>query len=652
MIYTPVKVDDGNACTTDTCNPATGKAVNTDISCNDNNLCTVDSCDFKTGCSNTSKNFDDNNKCTTDSCDPVTGVKNIDISCSDDNSCTTDSCNFETGCAYNPVASSSDNSCGTCGDGILNTSEACEVGVTTLLPYQKCVECNITTVDLCKDKVIDDGNACTIDSCDPKTGTVSNKQKSIESDGKLCTIDSCDSKTGSMIYTPVKVDDGNACTDDSCNPETGKAINNPVSVDDNNLCTDDSCDPKSGIVHTTKNIDDSNACTTDSCDPKIGISHSDVICSDDNSCTTDSCNLASGCKYTPVKSAPDNSCGSCGDNILNSGEECEVGVTTLQSNQKCIYCQLTTVDLCKDKVIDDGNACTIDSCDPATGKAVHELANYDDKNLCTIDACDPVTGVSHIQKSKPFDNACVTYDDCDPATGYFISRRVDTDKDGIEDCEDLCPTDPGKSSEGECGCGIIDVDTDSDGIPDCNDQSDENQTPDPISIKPEVTEPEAEKILCEDESRSMFTPECSTAEGWRCIDNDSEFSLNLIDKTGATPKEITSIENTTYIVTTTGDFGSIDLTQNKPEFKVILHAHDYAGELQAVAIDSGETYVKISEKSFLINPAAELIESDLIDSSAYSFFNIPSTIHTCHNNIHLYQICWNEEIIYTSEECP
>ena len=38
------------------------------------------------------------------------------------------------------------------------------------------------------------------------------------------------------------------------------------------------------------------------------------------------------------------------------------------------------------------------------------------------------------------------------------------------DCADECPFDPYKTEPGDCGCGVDDVDTDSDGIPDCNDE--------------------------------------------------------------------------------------------------------------------------------------------------------------------------------------
>ncbi len=46
---------------------------------------------------------------------------------------------------------------------------------------------------------------------------------------------------------------------------------------------------------------------------------------------------------------------------------------------------------------------------------------------------------------------------------------IDTDGDGVMDCEDNCPNDPNKTQPGVCGCGTPDVDTDGDGVMDCVD---------------------------------------------------------------------------------------------------------------------------------------------------------------------------------------
>lgn len=101
QVGTPVNCDDSNACTADSCNPATGLCSNDSISCDDGNLCTTDSCDTATGCLNTLISCDDGNACTTDSCAPATGsCSNDPISCDDGSACTNDSCNPATGCEF------------------------------------------------------------------------------------------------------------------------------------------------------------------------------------------------------------------------------------------------------------------------------------------------------------------------------------------------------------------------------------------------------------------------------------------------------------------------------------------------------------------------------------------------------------------------
>jgi hypothetical protein len=46
---------------------------------------------------------------------------------------------------------------------------------------------------------------------------------------------------------------------------------------------------------------------------------------------------------------------------------------------------------------------------------------------------------------------------------------TDSDSDGTADCNDNCVSDPNKTEPGVCGCGVADTDSDSDTIADCND---------------------------------------------------------------------------------------------------------------------------------------------------------------------------------------
>src|SRR6185436_3785486 len=69
-IHNPISCDDGNACTDDSCDPASG-CVHTPHVCDDGNRCTDDSCNPAAGCVHTPHNCDDSNPCTTDTCDPT-----------------------------------------------------------------------------------------------------------------------------------------------------------------------------------------------------------------------------------------------------------------------------------------------------------------------------------------------------------------------------------------------------------------------------------------------------------------------------------------------------------------------------------------------------------------------------------------------------
>ena len=99
--------DDGDACTTDTCDPK-GGVSNIPVSIDDNDACTFDACNKQTGVSHTPLDpsiYDDNNACTVDACDPQMGPVNtaLDPATYDDNNgCTADACDPVTGISHTP----------------------------------------------------------------------------------------------------------------------------------------------------------------------------------------------------------------------------------------------------------------------------------------------------------------------------------------------------------------------------------------------------------------------------------------------------------------------------------------------------------------------------------------------------------------------
>jgi len=117
--------DDHNACTTDSCDPVTGKCVSHRLfpvlkvrsvilqtapvlllappneHCNDNNACSTDICESglckhgPVGCISP--------LCETAACDPAIGCVRTPIDCDDNNACTADSCDPAIGCVHTNI---------------------------------------------------------------------------------------------------------------------------------------------------------------------------------------------------------------------------------------------------------------------------------------------------------------------------------------------------------------------------------------------------------------------------------------------------------------------------------------------------------------------------------------------------------------------
>merc|ERR1712232_1068119 len=112
--------DDGLPCTTDMC--IEGECQYFENTCNDNNACTEDSCDPDTGkCINTPIDIEcESDACVERECDPETGecIENSIVDCDTNHGCATGECNPETGlCEVTEV---------TCDDGLFCTIDICE----------------------------------------------------------------------------------------------------------------------------------------------------------------------------------------------------------------------------------------------------------------------------------------------------------------------------------------------------------------------------------------------------------------------------------------------------------------------------------------------------------------------------------------------
>lgn len=390
-----VGCDDGNACTTDECDPGTGVCTHDPVNCDDGNPCTVDDCSPAgpgAGCLHVALDdgttCDDSNSCTFDeacyggAC--IAGGTQIGGPCDDGDPCTTgDACDFESRCVGLPSSAGQ-----TCDDG-----NGCTAGTTCVADPSGALHCVGTPLDC------DDGSPCSEDSCDPAVGCLHHDTCD---DGNPCTVDACDTLAGACVHfadAGASCDDGNHCTEgDACQAD-GRCSGATRACQDIYVCTDDACDPAIGCTHTS-NCDDGNGCTADIC-------------------------YADGCRHydqTGPSCSPANRC-------FDEGR------------LSCIDNQLVCVGTFLRDCHSD-NACYIDSCDPSIG-CVHTPRNCDDGNPCTRNTCFALGGCAPPQfQPGPCDDhdSCTTGDTCVNVSSYpfGICRGTSQCDDGNPCTDDLC----------------------------------------------------------------------------------------------------------------------------------------------------------------------------------------------------------------------
>ncbi|MCO4760837.1 MAG: hypothetical protein KC502_04995 [Myxococcales bacterium] len=485
---------DGDACTSgDTCSGA-GTCGGKTISCEDGNTCTDDPCDPKTGCAAkkmTTKSCDDGSKCTTsDMCDGKGKCVGAALKCDDNKPCTTDSCDPEKGCVHanNTLPCNDGDSCtgGPGGFGDICESGVCKPG-KSVCSCKSDADCAKQSSNLCLGKQTcnkgkcelvsgsgvtckDDGDSCSLESCDPKTGkcvvasakdgtscdkdgTVCTQGDACKSgactagkkrdcdDNKPCTADVCHKLAGCLHNAQAGTcTDGNACTaKDAC--INGSCQGALVVCNDGKACTKDSCDKQKGCVTaalTGTTCDDGSACTEkDVCTAGVCKGGAAKSCDDSNACTKDSCDPKSGCSSVALPNAV-----SCSDgDPCTSGDACAGGKCAVGPKKTC----------------DDGNVCTIDACDDKSGKCstspAKKGAPCDDGNLCTASGCDSGKCVATSTKACTDSNKCTADGKCDPKTGACSVGQTKACDDGDKCTLDLCdPASGGCVASPIAGC--------------------------------------------------------------------------------------------------------------------------------------------------------------------------------------------------------
>ncbi len=497
--------DDGNLCTTDTCDPKAGCTFVENVApCTDGNACTLgDTCGGGKCAAGVFKPCADGNSCTEDKCDSKSGdcvfLPNA-VTCDDGNSftfgdtCSAGQCVGSPGCGC--IADSQ------CDDNNPCTKDVCAAGCCVAAALPGLVTCSdgnsCTQNDVCDGgtcipgakKSCDDGNVCTDDACLPDVGCAHTPNTAKCDDGIACSVDhvckagACTGTiSGCSCVTADDCSDNNLCTDDACvngkcavKPSAaGKACEDGngctvgdtclsgtclpgalTSCDDGNPCSNDACAPGDGsCLHTANHspCSNGNACTVnDACAGGTCQGGSPVTCDDANGCTNDSCDPtattgANGCTHTANTA-------SCDDgSACTQSDTCAGGVCTGVSANACGDGNPCTDDGCDagGKVCvhtanaapcDDGNPCTVgDVCAAAACAGAPTACN--DENPCTDDSCDSQGICQHAANAGSCSdgNACTVSDHC--AAGLCVSGTSDA-------CDDLdgCTADSCDPSSG------------------------------------------------------------------------------------------------------------------------------------------------------------------------------------------------------------
>ena len=319
--------------------------------------------------------IDDGNPCTYDSCDPVAGVTHVPVSAGSTCGSPSNVCAGTFAC----------DGYGNCTQSGAPASTACEI--VTCDPTNGVVQAPAAAGTPCGN----DSNPCLNPStCDAVGNCPSNPVAAGTTCGTTSnpcsTLLTCNAAAQCVQVPAPPLNDGNPCTTDTCDPVNG-VTHAPVPTgtpcgDNSNLCVGTSaCDGAGSCVQgPAPVVNDGNACTVNTCSPSAGVTH--TLLPLGTSCAENT-NLCVGA-FTCAAVSP---CGQEADGgVSEDGGTSEDGggcASAPASGEACVQQAGPTID--------DGDPCTVESCDPATGLV--SSTPITSTNPCVLLACDPVTGI-------------------------------------------------------------------------------------------------------------------------------------------------------------------------------------------------------------------------------------------------------------------
>jgi len=493
---TAPSADDGVSCTDDSCDEASDTIVNAtnDANCDNGLFCDgAETCDAALDCqAGTPPTVNDGVACTDDSCDEAADVV---VNATNDSNCDnglfcdgSETCDAGLGCQAGSAPSAddgvscTDDSCDEVGDAIVNTTNDanCDNGLFCdgSETCDALLDCQAGAVP-----PIDDGVSCTDDSCDEATDSIAHAVNSANCDnGQFCDgSETCDAVLDCQAGTPPATDDGVSCTDDSCDEASDVIVNaandglcgngqfcdgaetcdelldcqpgTPVTGDDGVGCTDDSCDEATdSIVNTVNDASCDNGLYCDggeTCDAALDCQVGTAPSTDDGvSCTDDSCDEATDSIVNTVNDANcDNGTFCDGAETCDALLDCQVG--TAPAIDDGVPCTDDSCDEAADVIVNATNDANCDNglfcdggeiCDAVLDCQVGTAPTLDDGVGCTDDSCDEGTdSIVHAVNNASCDNGqfCDGSEFCDPALDCQVGTPVSSD-DGVGCTTDSC----------------------------------------------------------------------------------------------------------------------------------------------------------------------------------------------------------------------
>ena len=322
-------------------------------------------------------------------------------------------------------------------------------------------------------------------------------------DGIACTADSCDAAAGCQnVADDAACNDDNGCTDDVCNAQDG--CQNRSSCDGaccfiSGVCADETIAEECKLVGGSY-LGDNQSCTGDP-DQDGAFGCADGCPSDPEKVEPGVCGCGTpdhdldndgvidcidSCLDTPIGLPVDEQgCGKIGACCFRAGvcfdDLLEADCTTIEGvyqgdrtecESECIFPGSGDVD--NDGMIGIADFAFWQGCEtgPDASSFPESCDELDIDGDLDLDLRDFANFQRRFLRCKDVTNCNNGGDICTMVVcdSICVFPAIDSDDDGVGDCDDGCPFDPNKIDAGFCGCGQSDIDSDNDLVLDCVDE--------------------------------------------------------------------------------------------------------------------------------------------------------------------------------------